>query len=188
LEHIIYLLTEYKYLLLFPLAIVEGPILAIIAGFLCTNGFLNPLFVYPIIVLGDITGDSLCYILGRWGKSKLLRKISKRLGLNSEKMERVKIFFDSNPARTISLSKIILGIGVAGIFMAGNVRVPYKKFLRICLITSAIQYTIYLTIGLLFGHAYIQINHYFNRFAAISIVSGLALILFFSVKSLFKKL
>ena len=41
-DHIVYLLTEYKYLILFPLAIVEGPIIAVIAGFLCSSGFLNP--------------------------------------------------------------------------------------------------------------------------------------------------
>jgi membrane protein DedA with SNARE-associated domain len=188
LEHIVYLLTEYKYLILFPLAIVEGPIIAIIAGFLCTNGFLNPLFVFPIIISGDVIGDSFPYFLGRWGNFKFLRKIRTRFGLNSEKLHRVRIFFDSNPAKTIFLSKVILGVGVAGLFLAGNAKVPYYKFFRICLVTSAIQYSIYLTIGFLFGHAYIQINHYFNRFAAISIIIALALIFFITIKSLFKKL
>lgn len=188
LEHILYLLTEYKYFILFPLAIVEGPILAVLAGFLSANGFLNPFIIYPIIVVGDLIGDSLCYMLGRWGKSKLFKKIGIRFGMNSEKLDRVRVFFDTNPTKTISLSKITLGIGVAGIFLAGNAKIPYFKFLRICLVTSAIQYVVYISIGLLFGHAYIQINHYLNIFASFTIVAAVALILIFSIKSKFRKI
>ena len=187
-EHIIHLLLDFKYLILFPLAIVEGPIIAVIAGLLCSRGFLNPLLVYIIIVSGDLVGDSFCYSLGRWGKSKLLQKIIKRLGLNKNKMDRIRVFFDSNPAKTISLSKIILGIGVAGIIFAGNARIPYNKFFRICLVTSAVQYIFYLGIGILFGHAYIQINHYLNYFASISILAAIAFLLFYFIKSMLNKL
>lgn len=187
-DHIFYLLSEYKYLILFPLAIVEGPILAVIAGFLCTSGFLNPLIVYPIIILGDITGDSLCYMFGRWGVPGFMKKIIKGFGLNSENVERVRAYFDSNPNKTISLSKITLGIGFAGIYLAGNSRIPFHRFIRICLITSAVQYIIYISIGLLFGNAYKQISHYLDFFAACMLVIALATILLFTVKSIRKKL
>jgi len=188
LENIINLLIHYKYLILFPLAIVEGPILAVIAGFLCTTGLLNPVYVFPIIVLGDVIGDSLCYMLGRFGTPKLVKKIGRRFGLRSEKLEWVRIFFNSNPIRAVSLSKIILGIGVAGIFMAGKAKVPYVKFIKICLVTSAIQYIGYIGIGLLFGSAYIQINHYFNYFASLTIVIAIAIILFLIIRTILKKL
>src|SRR5450432_4605817 len=82
-DHIAYLLTQYKYLLLFPLAIVEGPIIAVIAGFLCINGFLNLFIVYPIIVAGDLIGDTICYFLGLWGVPGFIKKITGWLGLNA---------------------------------------------------------------------------------------------------------
>lgn len=187
-ENIFYLLSQYKYLILFPLAIVEGPILAVIAGFLSMGGFLNVFIVYPIIVLGDITGDSGCYMFGRLGVPGFLKRIAKRFGLKPEKVDRVRAYFDSNPNKTIALSKITLGIGIAGIYLAGNVRIPYHRFIRICLITSALQYVVYLSIGLLFGSAYKQISNYLNFFAASSIVTLLAIILFYFVKSYRKKL
>src|ERR1700694_3311043 len=163
-EHIIHLLYEFKYLILFPLAVVEGPILAIIAGLLCTEGLLNPLIVYPIIVLGDITGDSLVYAAGRWGKSWRSGRLRRLIGLSAGKIDRARAYFDDNPIKTISLSKVILGAGVAGIFLAGNARVPYRKFIAVCLGTSAVQYTVYLGIGLLFGRAFKAINVYLNFF------------------------
>jgi membrane-associated protein len=185
---ILSLLTHYKYLILFPLAIVEGPILAVIAGFLCTGGFLNPFFVYPVIVLGDIIGDSICYSMGRWGAPKFVRKIAWQLGLHPRSIDRARIYFDSNPVRTVFLSKITLGIGVAGIYLAGNAKIPYGKFIRICLVTSLIQYVFYLGVGLIFGSAYLQISHYLDKIASIFIIVALAAILFISIRSMLNKI
>jgi membrane protein DedA with SNARE-associated domain len=185
-EHIIQLLYEFKYLFLFPLAVVEGPILAIIAGFLCMEGVLNPFIVYPIIVLGDITGDSLVYALGRWGKSCTSGRWHRLMGLSGAKIERARTYFGNNPVKTVSLSKIALGVGVAGIFLAGNSRVPYRKFIAICFGTSAVQYAAYLGIGLLFGRAYREISLYLNYIATAAIIVSFAFLFVYIIKSLDK--
>lgn len=187
-ENIIELLAHYKYFILLPLAIVEGPILAVIAGLLCSQRILNPFYSYLIIVLGDITGDSIVYLLGRWGKSPRLRKISRWLGLTDIKLERARVFFEANPNKTISLSKIILGVGVAGIYMAGHAKIAYNKFIGICLVTSALQYIFYIGTGFLFGEAYKQISHYLDYFATVSILGALAIAVFFFVQSKLKKI
>ena len=186
-DHILNLLSIYKYYILFPLAIVEGPILAVIAGFLSIKGVLNPFLVYPIIVLGDITGDTICYSLGRWGVPAFIKKIGYWFGLTPENINRARVYFDSNPVRTISLSKITLGIGAAGIYLAGNARISYKKFILICFVTSLAQYLFYLGIGLLFGQAYIQINRYLDNIASLFIISVLVLLLFLFIRSIFKR-
>jgi membrane protein DedA with SNARE-associated domain len=169
------------------LALVEGPIVAVIAGFLCTNKLLNVALVYPIIILGDITGDSLCYLLGRFGVPKFLKSIARKLGAKPEKTALVKSYFDTNPIKTISLSKITLGIGVAGIYLAGNAKIPYRKFISVCIVTSAVQYVFYLAIGLIFGSAYLQISRYLDVASAAIVVTSLAIILFFIIKSKLKK-
>ncbi|MDN3656706.1 DedA family protein [Ferruginibacter paludis] len=187
-ENIIHLLVQYKYFILLPLAIVEGPVLAVIAGLLCSQHILNPFYSYAMIVFGDITGDSIVYMLGRRGKSPRLRKISRWLGLTDNKMDRARIFFESNPNKTISLSKIILGVGVAGIYMAGHAKIAYNKFIGICLITSALQYIVYIGTGFLFGEAYKQISHYLDYFATLTILGAVAIALFFIVKTKLKKI
>ena len=166
--------------MLFPLAIVEGPLLAVVAGFLCVNNLLNPLIVFPIIVAGDITGDSLCYLLGRVGIPGILKKGARWLGFTADSISSVKLFYDANPNKIISLSKLTPGVGFAGIYLAGNIKIPYKKFIRICLVTSILQYVVYLGIGLVFGNAYLQVSRYMNMATALcSVIAVTAFLLLF---------
>ena len=187
-EHLLHLLLEYKYLILFPLAIVEGPALAVVAGFLCMNKILNPFIVFPIIISGDMVGDSLCYTLGRFGVPALLKKAAIWLGVNGEKIQSTRAYFDTNPIKTISLSKIALGIGFAGIYLAGHVRIPYVKFILICFCTSVLQYIVYLGIGLLFGNAYLLINGYINLFSAILIILALSILFIYFIHNKRKRI
>ena len=55
------LLLTYKYLILFPIAVFEGPFAAIIVGFLSSSHIFNIFIVYLVVVLGDMVG--MCDIL-----------------------------------------------------------------------------------------------------------------------------
>lgn len=187
LEQIVLLLERYRYFILYPLAIVEGPILSVISGFLCTARLMHPYLALPVIVLGDITGDSICYGLGRWRSDRPVPTLLQFFRPSDGRVERVRGYFGSNPVRTIALSKVILGIGLAGLFLAGNARVPYRKFLAICLATSAVQCGAYLSIGLLCGHAYIKIGRYLDGLSTFFIMSAIAAVLFFTIRTFLKK-
>ncbi len=187
-DNILNLLIEYKYLILFPLAIVEGPILAVIGGFLCISGLMNPGFLYIVIIAGDMIGDSLVYALGRWGVPDFLKRIAGRFGLFASDIEPVRAYFDSNPRKTISLSKITLGIGFAGLYLAGNTKVPYRKYIIICFITSALQYIVYIGLGLLFGAAYKQISQYLDFLTALIFVLAASILFVYFIRSRRKKI
>ncbi len=60
-------LSEYRYFALLPLAVAERPIVTIIAGYLSSVGRLSLLVVLPVVIVGDLVGDSLLYFTGRWG-------------------------------------------------------------------------------------------------------------------------
>jgi membrane-associated protein len=187
-ENILNLLLQYRYFILFPLAIIEGPILAVISGFLCVRGFLNPWIVLPVIVFGDVIGDSICFAFGKWGVPEKIKKFIYWIGPDPARVQRVKWFIEMHPKTIIPLSKLTLGIGVVGIYLIGNSGVTYKKFFRVCLLTSLFQYIFYLGIGLLFGHAYAQINRYMNYAASLTIILFLVVVLFFIIHSIRRKL
>ena len=164
-DQTILLLEHYKYLLLFPLAIIEGPMIMVIAGFLVTLGFLDAFIVYIIIVLGDIIGDSLAYLLGRFG-DRIIHTYGPLIGITPNRVEQAKKYYLSRQTKAVVLSKLIHGIGIAGLVTAGTLKIPYLRYIRSCILVSLPQAFVLLIIGLFFGNAYVQIERYFNAYAA----------------------
>ena len=187
-EYLILLLTKYRYFILFPLAILEGPILAVLAGFLCMRGLLNIWIVFPVILLGDMIGDSICFAFGKWGIPGFIRRTIYKIGFDPVRLERAKKLLAMHPRTTIPLSKLALGVGVFGIYLIGNSGISYQQFIRICLLTSFFQYLIYLGIGIFFGQAYALINQYLNYTASILIILLLAVGVFIFIQSMRRKL
>ncbi|KKU81260.1 MAG: hypothetical protein UY07_C0022G0025 [Parcubacteria group bacterium GW2011_GWA1_47_8] len=177
-DNFITLLEQYKYVVLLPLAIIEGPILTVVAGFLVTLGLLNSFLVYVIIVAGDVIGDSIAYAFGRWGSS-LLHSHGSYIGITTEKIVRAKEYFAARHNKAIVMSKLVYGIGTVGLVTAGSLKIPYLRYLRSCFAVSLLQALVFLVIGLSFGHAYVQIGKYLDNFAAIASVVALTVGLVF---------
>ncbi len=179
-EYLFLLLTKYGYFILFPLAIVEGPIITIIAGFLTSLGLMNVFIVYAVVMAGDIVGDTGVYMIGRSGGAFFSRYFKK----HSDKLEKAKKYFETNQNRAIVLSKLIHGIGVTGLFAAGSLRIPYKRYITLCFLTTTAQSLVLLTVGVLFGSAYVQLSKYLNYFSTMTIIAGLIIIFIVAIKKL----
>ncbi|OHB07579.1 MAG: hypothetical protein A3I19_00390 [Candidatus Zambryskibacteria bacterium RIFCSPLOWO2_02_FULL_38_13] len=160
---IIQYILAYKYLILLPFSIIEGPFLAVICGFLVTTKILNPWIVLPIVIVGDIIGDSILYFVGRTGKKAL-----RFFRVKEESLEEAKKYFADNHKKALITSKLIHGLGFTGLLAAGAVRVPYKKYFITCSTVSLIQSPILLLLGVLFADAYMQIAKYLDYYAATS--------------------
>ena len=179
---IIQLLLTYRYLILIPLAIAEGPIISVIAGFLVTLGIFNILVVYVIMVLGDILGDAIFYYIG-YSRKNLFRYLK----INEEKIEKAKLYFEKNHNKAIAGSKILWGIGTTGLIAAGALHIPYKKYFKTCAIYSLAQSFSMLFLGVFFGQAYEVIGKYFNYYSALVNILALAIILYFIFIKMYKK-
>ncbi|MFA6353340.1 MAG: VTT domain-containing protein [Candidatus Paceibacterota bacterium] len=171
---VIQLLLTYKYLILIPLSIVEGPIVSVIAGFLTTLNIFNPLLVFLVMVAGDIVGDAIFYFIGYKGK-----KLFKYFNIREEKIEKAKIYFQENHKKAIAASKIMWGIGTAGLIAAGALHISYKKYFKTCALYSLAQSFVMIMLGIFFGQAYIIIGKYFDYYAAGISILVMATVLFF---------
>lgn len=179
--HIFALLSHYGYAILFPLAIVEGPIITVIAGLFVKSGIFTFYGVYAIAVAGDILGDGLAYSVGRFGGPVVLKKFGKFFGVTEEKTTKARERFTRHHNKTILFSKIIHGVGVAGLITAGNLKIPYPRFFFVCLCVSLVQSVVFLSIGMFFGRVYEILNSGLNIFSEGTIVVGIivALVLIF---------
>lgn len=184
LQQTVDLLMTYKYVLLFPLSIIEGPIVTVIAGFLSSLQLMNWLAIYGIVIAGDVVGDTSVYAFGRWG-GNLFKKHGFRIGVPHERLEVAKQYFTDHHHKALIASKLFHGIGVSGLVAAGILKIPYMRFMRTCLVISLLQSAVFLIVGIFFGHAYQQIGQYFDTYAAIIsiiILAVIALIIFLKIK------
>ncbi len=180
---IVQLILTYKYLILIPLAVAEGPIVSVIAGFLVTLGVFNLFAVYIIMVLGDILGDAIFYYIGYSGKT-LFHYYFK---MNEEKIAKAKLYFEKNHNKAIAGSKIMWGIGTAGLIAAGVLHVPYKKYFKTCAMYSLAQSFIMMLLGVFFGQAYEIIGKYINYYASIVSILAVAIIIYLIFIRIFKE-
>ncbi len=173
LGNIITTLETGGYILLFPIAVMEGPIVSVIAGFLVSLGIFNLFIVYAIIVVGDVLGDAFWYLLGRHGGNwRYTQPIRKFFKLTPERIESTKHRFQTHRYKMMMASKLIHGVGSAGLFTAGLVRVPYLSFATTCLVVTLGQAALFVGLGYFFGEAYEVIGQYLDYFAAAGLVVG----------------
>lgn len=173
LTQVISTLETGGYILLFPIAVMEGPIVSVIAGFLVSLGIFNLVIVYAIIVVGDILGDAFWYLLGRYGGHwKYTQPIKNFFKLTPERIEQTRERFHTHRYKMMMASKLIHGVGSAGLFTAGLVRVPYMTFASTCLVVTLAQAAFFVGLGYFFGEAYEVIGQYLDYFAAAGLIVG----------------
>ena len=151
-DSIAQLVLDYRYWILLPLAVFEGPILAFMLGSLVALGYFNMFIVYTILLLGDLVPDVYYYFFGRYGEKKtLISRYAGKLGITEEHFEVVRRLWSTHPAKTMFFTKFAYGLSTPLLVSAGLIGMPLRRFLRYTIVISLIQYGVLLTLGYYFG-------------------------------------
>jgi membrane-associated protein len=149
------LIEQYRYLILFPMAAVEGPVVGLIAGFLVHMGYLSFIPTFLLLVLGDLIPDTIYYYIGRLGKNKnLLEKYSKKSDFISLNTDILKKLWNEHGQKTMFFSKLAYGLATPFLISAGLVGMPLGTFLSYSVPVTLIQYGIIITAGYFLGQSY----------------------------------
>lgn len=187
LSSILVLLEHYKYILIFPIAVLEGPIVTIITGLLVSLGYLNGFLAYIILAIGDVTGDVLYYWIGRlWGHSKWIKRWGKYFGYDEKSEEALENHFKKHKAKTLLLGKLAHGVGGAALFAAGIAKMNIWEFIWYNTLGTLPKTLILLLIGYYVGSSYMQIDKYLSSIA-LTTTSIVVLIIAYILISKFAK-
>ena len=179
-EQIIPWLLHYKYLALFPLTVVEGPIITVITGFFASLGYINFFIAYVIIVAGDLTGDAFHYYIGRIGGIRFIDKWGKFFGTGKNHIEAIEKQFAKRGSKLLFIGKMSHGVGGAFLIAAGIIKMPFGQYMFSNMLATLIKSILLLIIGFYFGHAYKLINSILEKIALATIgISILAAIIYF---------
>lgn len=188
LEHLLTLFEHYKYLVILPIAIIEGPIIAVISGFIVSLGLANGYIVYILLLLGDLIGDSLHYVLGRYGREKRwLGRIKNFFGYDDDVENFLQRHFEMHKGKTFIVAKVSHGLGGAVQVAAGMARVNYRQFFWWNFIGTLPKSLILMLIGYYAGHSYIKINTYLGVISLATVAVFIALIVGYLLLSKFVK-
>ena len=146
-------LLAYKYIVLFPIAIVEGPIITIVAGSFAANGQIDFALAYAIIIAGDLTGDSLYYAIGRYGRKNFIDRWGHYIGLTPKRLKRVDQHFLNHAGKTLVLGKLAFSFEIPFIVSAGLARYSYPRFLFYMLCGALPKTLGLMLVGYFFGYS-----------------------------------
>jgi membrane protein DedA with SNARE-associated domain len=149
------LIIEYRYLVIVPLAIIEGPIVAFVSGTLASLGYFNLYAILVFFFARDMIMDALYYSLGYFGsRTQFAHRMLKRLGVKEEHLKELHVLWDEKPGRTMFIGKFSYGIAQAFIVVAGMVKMELRKFFAYGALAAIAQYFTLILVGYFFGNAF----------------------------------
>jgi membrane protein DedA with SNARE-associated domain len=176
LNQIFDLLIEYRYFLLFPITIIEGPIITVMAGYLSHLGLFNIYAVYCIVVIGDLVGDIIYYLIGKNGRLQIIDKWGHYFGIHRKNVLEMEKIFENHSFKTLFFGKFTFGIGGIIIIAAGAAKVPITKFIFYSIIGTLPKSFLLILAGTFIGSAYLQISKYFDYTAIVSILLAIIIL------------
>ena len=117
--------------------ILPGDSLLFTAGFLASQGFLNPLILIAVVFPAAVLGDNFGYAFGRRVGPKIFAREDSLL-FHKENLERARMFYEKYGAKTIVLARFLPVIRTFAPILAGVGKMRYATFFAYNLMGGAL--------------------------------------------------
>lgn len=171
------LLYTYSYLILFPLVVVEGPVVTLIAGFLVSTKFMAFVPAYATVVFADLAGDFLYYSIGRWWFNSFIHGFFSFLKTDLKKINKLKKTINFHKGKILFFGKLSHAIGAPILISAGLAGVPIKEFLWFNFLATLPKSLLLLMVGYYFGSAFDSLTKYLHN-TMLWLILGTAVLIF----------
>jgi membrane-associated protein len=159
-DQILALIQSHGLIVLTILSVLEGPVVTVIAAWLASTGVLSLSGVFLCVVLGDLIGDVLLYLVGRYGPGFLPQRLVRRIGLHPRRVAPLLRSFRDNGPRLLVIGKLTHAAGFAVLIAAGVARIPVATFLAVNLLATVPKCMVLVALGFLAGSAFAAIGQW----------------------------
>lgn len=156
------LILNYGYFGLFPLMILEGPILTFIAGYLASLGLLHESLVIVTAIAANLAGDFGLYAIGRHGVHPFIKRFGRFVRVDLKTVEKFSSIFHRHAVKTLVFGKISGVFSYPILLSAGATRYPLKRFSFICPAVEIPKSAFIALLGFFFGAAYKNFDKYLS--------------------------
>ncbi len=160
LAHIISLYGSLVYGLLFLIVFMEtgfvvtpflpGDSLLFVSGALSATGAMHIGFVYPLLLVAAILGDTVNYWIGHFIGPKIFEKDSKLI--KKEYLHKAQHFYDKYGGAAIALGRFVPIVRTFAPFIAGVAKMHYKTFFMYNVVGGIVWVSLFTFAGYLFGN------------------------------------
>jgi len=155
------------YVILFPLALIEGPVLALFVGFLVRFGYLDLFAAYGIMVAGDFFPDSFYYYIGHFAHKKgwverLSKKFTSKTSFILDNQSVLNKLWSNHGKKMMLFSKQAYGLSTVLLISAGLTEMPYRRFIRYAFPITLLQYVVFISVGYFLGSSYAVAGPYID--------------------------
>lgn len=175
LEQLVQLLAHYGYVVLFPIAVIEGPLAALFAGAFVASGEFDFVAVFFLLVAADSLGDTLYYTLGRFSHRRFLAGFGKKLGITEEKIAPFHEGFRKHDWKLLLLGKT-QAFGSIILYFAGATHMPFLRFMGWNLLGTVPKILLFECAGYLLGQSVLHSTKYLNEIGIATFAVGLLLL------------
>jgi membrane-associated protein len=141
-----------------PLPFAPGELTLLAGGLLIASGGLNPFVFVPCAFAACVSGSLVGYSWSRLVGEHALASIAARLH-QQQRLERVSARVRAGGARSIALSRSILGLRIYTTLVAGAAGVPVRTFLLGAVPATAVWVVLFVVLGAVVG---IPVEHFFT--------------------------
>jgi membrane protein DedA with SNARE-associated domain len=169
--------------MIFPIAVIEGPIITIIGGFLVNLGILGAFTSYAILVVGDVAGDVMFYFIGKYSQTfSWAKRLTRFFGFTEERERSLQNHFQKHAYKSFLLAKFSQGIGCTVQMAGGMARFPLKKYIWISFIGTIPKAFILMSIGYYMGGSYMKIKEYLDSLGLAILYLVIVVVLYFVLR------
>jgi membrane protein DedA with SNARE-associated domain len=141
----------YGYFILFPIMIIEGPLITAAAAAASVAGLFDIRIVFLLSFAGDVIGDIAFFAFGSLGMKRAVRHLERWFGITNERIRRIEGFLHRHAVKTLVVMKYTPILAGPGLAIAGLAGIKWKKFLIVSILATLPNTVFYTILGLLAG-------------------------------------
>ena len=147
------LMRDHGTAILMPLAVLEGPVVTVLAGWLASLGVMSLTRVFVIVVLADLVGDTILYLIGRFALMAMPARWRVFLKVTPRHLVDLRRNFRTKGPHILLFGKLTHAAGFAVLMAAGAGRMRFGDFLIYNLLATLPKSATFLALGYLVGSA-----------------------------------
>ena len=154
---------------------LPGDSLLFALGALAAGGSINVWWLYIILAIAAVLGDSANYAIGKYFGDIILKHQGKWF-LKKEHIDRTHQFYEKYGAKTIVIARFVPIVRTFAPFIAGDGKMTYAKFFSYNIIGGIAWITLFVFGGYLFGNVPVIKRNFTIVILAIIILSVLPVV------------